>query len=75
MRTKLSPEVLHALPPEVREKLGGSGEVEFIEQDDGWLLRPVRDEVNPFLAWIGIAPLPDGMTAVEWVRSIRDPDE
>lgn len=44
MRVKLSSEVSQALPPEVQEKLSQGSKLEFIEQDGGWLLRPVRDE-------------------------------
>lgn len=61
------------LPREVRQRLGvGQGdEVEFVMDDQGIHVRPKREGDNPFLAWIGAAPLPDGQTTEDWLRETR----
>lgn len=61
------------LPREVRQRLGvGQGDqVEFVMDDQGIHVRPKREEDNPFLAWIGAAPLPDGQTTEDWLRETR----
>lgn len=61
------------LPSEVRERLGvGEGdEIEFVMDDEGTHLRPKRDEGNPFLAWVGALPLPEGETTEKWLRETR----
>ncbi len=78
MEAAVTPKGLLDLPKELRQQLGlkSGGKVNVVLRTDGSVMFvPYTDEDNPFLKWIGIAPLPDGMTAVEWVRSLRDPDE
>ncbi|GMA13947.1 AbrB/MazE/SpoVT family DNA-binding domain-containing protein [Deinococcus metallilatus] len=76
MRTKaatISSKGQVVLPREVRERLGvGQGdEVEFVMDDQGVHVRPKRDGDNPFLAWVGAAPLPAGQTTEDFIRETR----
>ena len=79
MEATVTPEGLLDLPEELRQQLGlkPGGKVNVVLRTDGSVMFiPYTDEENPFLRWIGaFGPLPDGMTSVEWVRSLRDPDE
>lgn len=78
MEATVTPEGLLDLPQELRQQLGlkPGGKVNVVQRPDGSVVFvPYAEGDNPFLRWIGIAPLPDGMTAVEWVRSIRDDEE
>lgn len=61
------------LPREVRERLGvGKGdEIEFVMDDQGIHVRPSRGKDNPFLAWVGAAPLPEGYTTEDFIRETR----
>ena len=77
-KSKISSKGQITLPVEIRERLGVKpGEsVKFMADKDGQtILLPVREEENPFLKWIGIAP---PMTefgyedSVAWVRDMRD---
>ncbi|GBF06879.1 hypothetical protein DAERI_110061 [Deinococcus aerius] len=76
MRTKtatVSSKGQVVLPREVRELLGvGKGdEIEFVMDEQGVHVRPKRDEENPFLAWVGAAPLPEGYTTEDFIRETR----
>lgn len=61
------------LPREVRERLGlkQGDAVDFVLDDAGIHLQPSRAEDNPFLAWIGAAPLPTGETTGDFIRQTR----
>ena len=65
------------LPKEVRERLGirQGDRLEFIEENGQTIMRRVSPLENPFLRWVGVAPLPDGLTSGEWQRELRGWDE
>ncbi|WP_034403492.1 AbrB/MazE/SpoVT family DNA-binding domain-containing protein [Deinococcus sp. RL] len=76
MRTKtvtVSSKGQVVLPREVRERLGvGQGDrIEFVMDEQGIHVRPSRGEGNPFLAWVGAAPLPEGYTTDDFIRETR----
>jgi len=72
--SKISSKGQITLPREVRDSLGvGVGDrVEFVFDGERTVVKPVRDEVNPFLKFVGIAKTPPGFDGVAWVRDMRD---
>ncbi|GAA5532148.1 type II toxin-antitoxin system MazE family antitoxin [Deinococcus aluminii] len=79
MRTTLTSKGQLTLPVEVRKKLGLEQGTQFevsVNEAGQVVMTPLRSEENPFRAWIGaFGRLPDGMTAVEWVRELRSEEE
>jgi antitoxin PrlF len=70
------------VPQEVRKRLGlqAGDRVEFVMEEGRTVIRPVREEANPFKKFIGIAgPFPGGEEGIKaWIeemRSGRDDDE
>jgi AbrB family looped-hinge helix DNA binding protein len=74
--SKISSKGQITLPMEVRKSLGvGAGDrVQFIFDGERTVVRPVRDEKNPFLRFVGTARTPPGFDSVAWVRDMRDDD-
>lgn len=72
--SKISSKGQITLPKEVRDSLGvGIGDrVEFVFDGERTVVRPVRDEVNRFLKFVGTARTPPGFDSVAWVRDMRD---
>lgn len=62
------------IPLEIRQRLGlkEGDRLEFVNEGGLTVLRPARNDENPFLEHVGRHPLPDGRTAVEWARDLRD---
>jgi antitoxin PrlF len=63
------------VPLAVRKRLGlkEGDRLEFINEGGTMIVRPVRDDDNPFAAYIGIlGPMEDGMTTAEWLSDLRD---
>ncbi len=76
-KSKISSKGQITLPIEVRKRLGvKEGEsVKFVVDKEGrTVVLPVREGENPFLKWIGVAPIPGYDSAVDWVRDMRDDD-
>lgn len=70
------------VPQEIRKRLGlqTGDRVEFVVEEDRTVIRPAREEANPFEKFIGIAsPFPGGEEGIKaWIdeiRSDRDDDE
>jgi antitoxin PrlF len=70
------------VPQEIRKRLGleAGDRVEFVVEEDRTVIRPAREEMNPFEKYIGIAgPFPGGEEGIKaWIdemRSDRDDDE
>lgn len=61
------------LPPEVREWLGvdKGDKIEFVMDEEGVRVRPKQTSENPFLAWVGAAPLPEGYTTDDFMQETR----
>ncbi len=63
------------IPQRVREKMGirAGDEVDFVEEDGKFLIKPEREGRNPFEQFIGILP---GFKSIDeinaWVREIRE---
>jgi antitoxin PrlF len=66
------------IPKAIRERLHLDPGVEIdwrIEGTEGVLVRLARPADNPFTAFLGVFPLPDGQTTAEVMRDIRgEPD-
>lgn len=79
MEATVTSEGLLDLPEELRQQLGlkPGGKVNVVRRADGSVVFiPHTDEDDPFAPWVSaFGPLPDGMDAVEWVRSLRDLDD
>jgi antitoxin PrlF len=63
------------IPLEVRRRLGikQGDRIEFVVKDGLTVVRPVREEGNPFEAYVGVLEAFDGVDEViEWQRSLRD---
>jgi len=62
------------VPIEVRNRLGlkQGDRVEFVFEDGRTVLRPVRNEENPFTAYIGAFPAFSSLEEINaWVRDMR----
>jgi AbrB family looped-hinge helix DNA binding protein len=73
--SKISSKGQITLPKEVRDSLGvGVGDrVQFLFDGQRTVVKPVRDEENPFLAFVGTAPSFSTVEeSVAWVRDMRD---
>ncbi|WP_420594583.1 AbrB/MazE/SpoVT family DNA-binding domain-containing protein [Deinococcus sp.] len=78
MQTTLSSKGQITLPAEIRRQLRlkqGSKFDVVVSESGQIVMTPAAGAENPFLNLIGLGRLPDGMTAVEWVRSLRDDEE
>lgn len=76
MKATLTSKGQITLPAELRERLGlqKGDQVEFVLRDDGWVLKPVRDEKDdPFAQFVGILPLEEDV--VTFWRRMRDDTE
>jgi AbrB family looped-hinge helix DNA binding protein len=65
------------VPIEVRHRLGlkEGDRVEFVFEDDRTVLRPARQETNPFAAFVGILPAFSSREEINaWLRDLRDDD-
>ena len=62
------------VPVEVRRRLGikEGDRVEFVTEDGRIYLRPIREEVNPFAAFVGILPAFKTKDEINnWLRELR----
>lgn len=63
------------VPQEIRKRLGleTGDRVEFVVEEGRTVIRPARDEVNPFERLIGLAPpFPDGEEGIKaWIDDMR----
>uniref|UniRef100_A0A7V4XV35 AbrB/MazE/SpoVT family DNA-binding domain-containing protein n=1 Tax=Acidobacterium capsulatum TaxID=33075 RepID=A0A7V4XV35_9BACT len=65
------------IPREIRTRLGlkEGDRVEFVVEDDKTVLKPVRDEENPFKAWVGAFPAFKNREEINaWISEMRDED-
>ena len=76
MKTTLTSKGQITLPAEIRRRLRlkQGSKIDVVVNDAGQIvMTPAAAVENPFLAWRGaFGKLPDGMSAAEWVRSLRD---
>jgi antitoxin PrlF len=67
------------IPQEIRNRLGvGAGDrIEFVVEDDRTVIRPSRDDPDPFEKQIGIlGPFPGGEAGIKaWIDDMRNDDE
>lgn len=66
------------LPLEVRKRLGvtSGDKVEFVFDGERTVVKPVREEADPFAAWMGIAKdVPAGFNVDDWISDMRDDEE
>jgi AbrB family looped-hinge helix DNA binding protein len=63
------------VPQEIRKRLGlePGDRVEFVVEEGRTVIRPVREEGNPFTKFIGIAgPFPGGEEGLKaWIEEMR----
>ena len=77
MKTTLTSKGQITLPAEIRRqlRLKQGSKMDVVVNDAGQIVMTPAAAENPFLGLIGLGSLPDGMTAVQWVRSLRDDEE
>ncbi|MGH9497018.1 MAG: AbrB/MazE/SpoVT family DNA-binding domain-containing protein [Candidatus Sulfotelmatobacter sp.] len=67
------------IPREIRDRLGvGAGDrVEFVVEDDRTVIRPFRDDTDPFKKFRGIlGPFPGGEAGIKaWIDDMRSDEE
>ena len=66
------------VPVEVRHRLGlkEGDRVEFVFEDGRTVLRPKRQETNPFDAYLGALPAFHSRKEINmWIRDLRDEDQ
>jgi AbrB family looped-hinge helix DNA binding protein len=66
------------VPIEVRHRLGlrEGDRVEFVFEDGRTVLRPGRQETNPFDAYLGALPAFKSRREINaWIRDLRDDDQ
>jgi AbrB family looped-hinge helix DNA binding protein len=67
------------LPREIRERLGvrAGDRVQFVIEDDRTVIRPFRDNPDPFERQMGIlGPFPGGEAGIKaWIDDMRSDDE
>ncbi|MEF2279289.1 AbrB/MazE/SpoVT family DNA-binding domain-containing protein [Deinococcus sp. YIM 134068] len=65
------------LPKAIRDHLRVSGgeQIEFVVDGETVTVRSVTPSQNPFAAWLGVAPLPDGQTVAGLIREMRDGED
>ena len=67
------------MPREVRLRLGvqEGDRLELVTEGGVTVARPWRGEDDPFLEYLArySLPLPEGRTAVQWMRDLRDEDD
>ncbi len=67
------------IPQEIRNRLGvGAGDrIEFVIEDGNTVIRPSREEADPFTRQIGIlGPFPGGEAGIKaWIDDMRNDDE
>jgi antitoxin PrlF len=78
-KSRISSKGQLTLPALVRERLGvkAGDAVEFFFDGERTVVRPVRDEKNPFKKWIGIAKgaCESEEALIAWEREMRGYDE
>jgi antitoxin PrlF len=78
-RSPISSKGQVTIPQEIRERLGvGAGDrIEFVIEDDRTVIRPSRDNPDPFEKQMGIlAPFPGGEAGIKaWIDDMRSDDE
>jgi AbrB family looped-hinge helix DNA binding protein len=65
------------VPIEVRHRLGlkEGDRVEFVFEEERTILKPARDEENPFAEFVGILPAFSSIEEINaWIRDLRDDD-
>jgi AbrB family looped-hinge helix DNA binding protein len=65
------------VPIEIRHRLGlkEGDRVEFVFEDGRTVLRPSRQEANPFNAYLGVLPAFSSREEIDdWIRDLRDDD-
>ena len=65
------------VPVAVRHRLGlkQGDRVEFVFEDGRTVLRPARQDKNPFAAFVGILPAFSSLEEINaWIRDLRDDD-
>jgi AbrB family looped-hinge helix DNA binding protein len=65
------------VPIEVRHRLGlkEGDRVEFVFEDGRTVIRPGRQEANPFSAYLGVLPAFESRKEInEWIRDLREDD-
>ncbi len=80
MQTTLTSKGQVTLPAEIRQQLRLKQGTKFdvvVSETGQIVMTPSDSEAaqNPFLSLIGLGELPEGMSAVEWVRSLRDDEQ
>ncbi len=67
------------IPREIRDRLGvGAGDrVEFVMEDERTVIRPSRDNPDPFKKYRGIlGPFPGGEAGIKaWIDDMRNDEE
>jgi AbrB family looped-hinge helix DNA binding protein len=67
------------VPQHIRERLGlePGDRVEFVVEQGGAVMRPVRSEANPFEKYIGITgPFPGGDEGIKaWIDDMRSDED
>jgi antitoxin PrlF len=67
------------VPLEIRKRLGvGAGDrIEFVIEGDQTVIRPARDNPDPFEKYVGIlGPFPAGEEGIKaWIDDMRSDDE
>lgn len=65
------------LPKVVRDQLRATRgtQLEFVIEGNTIVVRNITEPENPFQAWLGVAPLPEGQTVDGWIKEIRDPED
>jgi antitoxin PrlF len=78
-RSPISSKGQVTIPQEIRERLGvGAGDrIEFVIEDDRTVIRPSRDNPDPFEKQMGIlGPFPGGEAGIKaWIDDMRSDDE
>ena len=78
MQTTLTSKGQVTLPAEIRQQLRLKQGTKFdvvVSETGQIVMTPSQTAQNPFLSLIGLGELPEGMSAVEWVRSLRDDEQ
>jgi antitoxin PrlF len=67
------------VPQEIRKRLGlqTGDRVEFVVEEDRTVIRPAREEANPFEKFIGIlGPFPGGEEGIKaWIDDMRSDED
>jgi antitoxin PrlF len=67
------------IPLEIRDRLGvkAGDRIEFLMEDDRTVIRPSRDDPDPFEKYRGVlGPFPGGEAGIKaWIDDMRNDDE